>query len=224
MAPSIRGRSGKSHRKHLRGFVLVNELADFQSNGNRYGGGFESRRYEMEFCHFGLDWSAVTAGVDPYYLTHKSESLGYHPQIILAGRRMNDGMAAYVAEQLVKALLNARIHVRAAKVLILGLAFKENCPDIRNTKVVDLIGALRPYGVDIDVYDPWVDATEALDHCDVSVRSELINNSYDAIIIAVAHNQFKKMGGARIRELGRENHVLYDVKHMLPADQTDLRL
>ena len=163
-------------------------------------------------------------GVDPYYLTHKSESLGYHPQIILAGRRMNDGMAAYVAEQLVKALLNARIHVRAAKVLILGLAFKENCPDIRNTKVVDLIGELRTYGVDIDVYDPWVDATEALDHCDVSVRSELINNSYDAIIIAVAHNQFKKMGGARIRELGRENHVLYDVKHMLPADQTDLRL
>ena len=112
-------------------------------------------------------------GVDPYYLTHKSESLGYHPQIILAGRRMNDGMAAYVAEQLVKALLNARIHVRAAKVLILGLAFKENCPDIRNTKVVDLIGELRTYGVDVDVYDPWVDATEALDHCDVSVRSEL---------------------------------------------------
>lgn len=163
-------------------------------------------------------------GVDPYYLTHKSESLGYHPQIILAGRRMNDGMAAYVAEQLVKALLNARIHVRAAKVLILGLAFKENCPDIRNTKVVDLIGELRTYGVDVDVYDPWVDATEALDHCDVSVRSELINNSYDAIIIAVPHDQFKKMGGARIRELGRENHVLYDVKHMLPADQADLRL
>ena len=104
---------------------------------------------------------------------------------------MNDGMAAYVAEQLVKALLNARIHVRAAKVLILGLAFKENCPDIRNTKVVDLIGELRTYGVDIDVYDPWVDATEALDHCDV-VSIELINNSYDAIIIAVAHNQFKK--------------------------------
>lgn len=163
-------------------------------------------------------------GVDPYYLTHKAESIGYHPQIILAGRRLNDGMGAYVAGQLVKALLRKRIHVQGARVLMMGLTFKENCPDLRNTRVVDVIAELKEYGIEVDVFDPWVDTTEAEHEYGITAISQPDTNAYDGIVLAVAHKEFTEMGASGLRSLGRENHVLYDLKYVLPADQSDLRL
>jgi UDP-N-acetyl-D-galactosamine dehydrogenase len=163
-------------------------------------------------------------GVDPYYLTHKAEAIGYHPQIILAGRRLNDGMGAYVAGQLVKALLRKRIHVQGARVLVMGLTFKENCPDLRNTRVVDVIAELQDYGIEIDVYDPWVDAAEAEHEYGIKPISQPDTGVYDGIVLAVAHQEFTEMGLAEMRKLGREDHVLYDLKYILPADQSDLRL
>ncbi|WP_297758826.1 Vi polysaccharide biosynthesis UDP-N-acetylglucosamine C-6 dehydrogenase TviB [uncultured Shimia sp.] len=163
-------------------------------------------------------------GVDPYYLTHKAESIGYHPQIILAGRRLNDGMGAYVAGQLVKALLRKRIHVQGARVLVMGLTFKENCPDLRNTRVVDVIAELQDYGIEVDVFDPWVDAAEAEHEYGITPISQPDTNAYDGIVLAVAHQEFTEMGVTGMRSFGREDHVLYDLKYVLPADQSDLRL
>lgn len=163
-------------------------------------------------------------GVDPYYLTHKAESIGYHPQIILAGRRLNDGMGAYVAGQLVKALLRKRIHVQGARVLMMGLTFKENCPDLRNTRVVDVIAELQDYGIEVDVYDPWVDAAEAQHEYGIMPIAQPAQGAYDGVILAVAHHQFADMGIEGLRKLGRDDHVLYDLKYILPADQSDLRL
>lgn len=163
-------------------------------------------------------------GVDPYYLTHKAEAIGYHPQIILAGRRLNDGMGAYVAGQLVKALLRKRIHAQGARVLVMGLTFKENCPDLRNTRVVDVIAELQEYGIVVDVYDPWVDAAEAEHEYGITPISQPDTGVYDGIVLAVAHQEFTDMGLAEMRKLGREDHVLYDLKYILPADQSDLRL
>jgi UDP-N-acetyl-D-galactosamine dehydrogenase len=163
-------------------------------------------------------------GVDPYYLTHKSEAIGYHPQIILAGRRLNDGMGGFVAGQLVKALLKQRVHVQGARVLVMGLAFKENCPDIRNTRVIDVINELGDYGIEVDVLDPWVDAAEAQREYGVVLINEPKPSAYDGIILAVAHQEFAQMGVTAIRELGRKHHVLYDLKYLLPRSQTDLRL
>jgi UDP-N-acetyl-D-galactosamine dehydrogenase len=163
-------------------------------------------------------------GVDPYYLTHKAEAIGYHPQIILAGRRLNDGMGAYVAGQLVKALLRKRIHVQGARVLIMGLTFKENCPDLRNTRVVDIIAELHEYGIEVDVYDPWVDEAEAQHEYGIAPVAKPEAGAYDGIIMAVAHHQFKTMGATSIRKFGRETHVLYDLKYTLPIDGSDLRL
>lgn len=163
-------------------------------------------------------------GVDPYYLTHKAEAIGYHPQIILAGRRLNDGMGAYVAGQLIKEMLRRRIQVNGARVLVMGLTFKENCPDLRNTRVVDVISELSEYGVDVDVHDPWVDADEAKREYGISSISSPDADTYDGIIVAVAHQEFAEMGMASIRNFGREDHVLYDLKNILPADQSDLRL
>ena len=163
-------------------------------------------------------------GVDPYYLTHKAEAIGYHPQIILAGRRLNDGMGTYVASQLVKALLSKRIHVKGARVLIMGLTFKENCPDLRNNRVVDVIAELQDYGVIVDVYDPWVDVAEAQHEYGIKPINELEAGAYDGIILAVAHNEFAAMGEDGLRKLGRPAHVLYDLKYILPVDQSDLRL
>lgn len=163
-------------------------------------------------------------GVDPYYLTHKAEEIGYHPQIILAGRRLNDGMGAYVAGQLVKALLRKRIHVQGARVLVMGLTFKENCPDLRNTRVVDVIAELQDYGIEVDVYDPWVDAAEAEHEYGITPISQPDTGVYDGIVLAVAHQEFTEMGLAEMRKLGREGHVIYDLKYILPADQSDLRL
>ena len=163
-------------------------------------------------------------GVDPYYLTHKSEAVGYHPQIILAGRRLNDGMSSFVAGQLVKALLRKRIHVQGARVLVMGLAFKENCPDIRNTRVIDVIYELRDYGIEVDVLDPWVDAAEAQREYGVALIEEPKTDAYDGIILAVAHQEFADMGVSAVRALGRKQHVLYDLKYVLPTSQADLRL
>lgn len=163
-------------------------------------------------------------GVDPYYLTHKAEATGYHPQIILAGRRLNDGMGAYVAGQLVKALLRKRVHVQGARVLVLGLTFKENCPDLRNTRVVDVIAELQDYGIAVDVYDPWVDAAEAQYEYGITPIEKPEAGTYDGMVLAVAHQEFAEMGAVGMRQLGRADHVLYDLKYILPADQSDLRL
>ena len=163
-------------------------------------------------------------GVDPYYLTHKAQAIGYHPEIILAGRRLNDGMGAYVVTQLVKAMLKKRIQVEDAKVLILGLSFKENCPDIRNTRIIDIVNELKEYHTQIDVYDPWVDAAEAEHEYGISPISNLENGKYDAVILAVAHQQFKVMGADAIRALGKADHVLYDLKYVLSQAESDLRL
>ena len=163
-------------------------------------------------------------GVDPYYLTHKAQSIGYHPEIILAGRRLNDSMGAYVVSQLVKAMLKRRIHVDGARVLVMGLTFKENYPDIRNTKVVDIIRELREFNICVDVYDPWAEAEEVHHEYGLSLITQLQPGQYDGIILAVGHNQFKDMGEQAIRSLGKAQHVLYDLKYILPQSATDLRL
>ena len=163
-------------------------------------------------------------GVDPYYLTHKAQSVGYHPEIILAGRRLNDGMGAYVASQLVKAMLKKRIHVEGSRVLVMGLAFKENCPDLRNTKVVDIIRELQDYGVQVDCYDPWVNPQEAEHEYAISPIPAPRVGEYDAVVMAVAHKQFAEMGAEQIRALCKPAHVVYDLKYILPANATDLRL
>lgn len=163
-------------------------------------------------------------GVDPYYLTHKAQSIGYHPEIILAGRRLNDSMGGYVVSQLVKAMTKQRIHVQGARVLVMGLAFKENCPDLRNTRIVDIVRELGDYNVDVDVYDPWVDPEEAMHEYGLTPVAKLEEGKYDAVILAVAHNQFKALGAEGIRKLGKAQHVLYDLKYVLSAAESDLRL
>lgn len=163
-------------------------------------------------------------GVDPYYLTHKAQAIGYNPEIILAGRRLNDGMGAYVVTQLVKAMLKKRIQVEDAKVLILGLSFKENCPDIRNTRIIDIVNELKEYHVNVDVYDPWVDAAEAEHEYGIQPIQTVEQGQYDAVILAVAHEQFKAMGAAEIRALGKAEHVLYDLKYVLSEAESDIRL
>lgn len=163
-------------------------------------------------------------GVDPYYLTHKAESIGYHPEIILAGRRLNDSMGAYVVSQLVKAMLKRRIHVDGARVLVMGLTFKENCPDLRNTKVVDIISELADYNIAVDVYDPWVSIEEAQHEYAITPIVEPALDAYDGIILAVAHNEFRVLGAEKIRQYGKHEHVLYDLKYLLSAAESDLRL
>ncbi|WP_313089514.1 Vi polysaccharide biosynthesis UDP-N-acetylglucosamine C-6 dehydrogenase TviB [Pseudomonas sp.] len=163
-------------------------------------------------------------GVDPYYLTHKAQSIGYHPEIILAGRRLNDGMGAYVVSQLVKAMLKQRIHVDGARVLVMGLTFKENCPDLRNTRVVDIVSELAEYNIEVDVYDPWVSAEEAQHEYAITPIAEPAVNAYDGIILAVAHNEFRALGAEHIRKHGKAEHVLYDLKYLLSAAESDLRL
>lgn len=163
-------------------------------------------------------------GVDPYYLTHKAEELGYHAQVILAGRRINDGMGAYVAEQVSRLMMQKRIHVVDAKILVMGLTFKENCPDLRNTKVVDVINEFKGFNAQVDVYDPWIDAAEAKHEYGITPTSELLKGHYDAIVLAVSHKQFVEMGIKKIRALGKSNCVIFDVKYLFPADQVDGRL
>lgn len=164
-------------------------------------------------------------GVDPYYLTHKAQEIGYHPEVILAGRRINDGMGIYVASQVVKKLINRQIHVKNAEILVMGLAFKENCPDVRNTKVVDVVRELEDYGAIVDVYDPWVDSTIAEEEYGIQLTQSVGNGKqYDAIILAVAHDEFREMGVEEIRSFGKPAHLLYDIKYIFPAELVDGRL
>ena len=163
-------------------------------------------------------------GVDPYYLTHKGQAIGCYPEIILAGRRLNDGMGAYISSQLAKLMIRNGLQVKNARILLMGLSFKENCPDIRNTKIVDVVGELKDFGCNIDIYDPWVLPNEALSEYGFSLITELVFNSYDAIVILVGHDLFKEMGSEKIHSLGKNRHVLFDVKSILPRGSADLRL
>lgn len=163
-------------------------------------------------------------GVDPYYLTHKAEQVGYHPQIILAGRRLNDGMGAYVVNQLVKTMIRRRIQVNGSRVLVLGLTFKENCPDLRNTRVIDIITELTEFGIQVDVYDPWVDPEEAQNEFGIEMVQEPQQGAYDGLIIAVAHDEIRASGLEKVRGFGRPNHILYDIKSVFLHGESDLRL
>jgi UDP-N-acetyl-D-galactosamine dehydrogenase len=163
-------------------------------------------------------------GVDPYYLTHKAQAIGYQPEVILAGRRINDGMGEYVANQVVKLMVKRSIPVANSNILIMGLTFKENCPDLRNTRVVDIVGELNSYNANVDVYDPWVDKEEARAEYSINTIDRLDGEKYDAIILAVAHKQFAEMGVEKIRKSGKKEHILYDIKHLLSKELVDGRL
>jgi len=163
-------------------------------------------------------------GVDPYYLTHKAQALGYHPQVILAGRRINDLMGGYVARELIRELIRRSVLVKGARVLVMGLTFKENCPDLRNTRVVDIIDELKGYEAKVDVWDPWVDAAEAQHEYGIELVEAPDKGAYDAIVLAVAHKQFADLGDKAIRALGKPNAVLFDVKGVLPVGLAELRL
>lgn len=163
-------------------------------------------------------------GVDPYYLTHKAQSIGLHPEIILAARRLNDRMGEYVATQLIKEMVKQRIQVVDSKILVMGLSFKENCPDIRNTKIVDMVKALKEYDLDIDIYDPWVNKDEARLEYGLEPIQSLESKQYDAIVIAVAHDEFKAMSTQEFYALGKKKHILYDLKYILDKQFTDIRL
>lgn len=163
-------------------------------------------------------------GVDPYYLTHKAQAVGYNPEVILSGRRINDRMGEYVVSQLIKNLLKKRIHIQQADVLIMGLTFKENCPDLRNTRVVDIIKELQDYEVNVHVYDPWVSPEEAMHEYGIALIEKPEAKKYDAVILAVAHEQFRQLPIEQIKGYAKPNSVIYDLKYLFPANQTDDRL
>ncbi len=163
-------------------------------------------------------------GVDPYYLTHKALQVGYHPEVILAGRRLNDNMGVHIAGRVVKLMTQKRIHVVNSRVLVLGLTFKENCPDMRNTRVIDVVNELNAYHAQVDVFDPWVKSSDARENLGMETVDQLEEGVYDAIILAVAHDQFKEMGIENIRRLGRDQHVLFDVKAVFERGLVDDRL
>jgi len=163
-------------------------------------------------------------GIDPYYLTYKAEQLGYHPEMILAGRRINDNMPLYVASQIVKKLLAKSIQPLGSQVLVLGLAFKENCPDVRNSKVIDVARELEAYGAGVDIWDPWVDADTAKQEYGIDLVVEPGKATYDVVVVAVAHEQFRALGADGIRAFGKPSSVIYDIKYVLPAEASDDRL
>jgi UDP-N-acetyl-D-galactosamine dehydrogenase len=163
-------------------------------------------------------------GVDPYYLTHKALEVGYNPEMILAGRRLNDSMGSYVADQVSKLMTKKRIHIVDANILIMGFTFKENCPDLRNTRVVDLVEEFEGFNCNVDVYDPWVDKEEAVHEYNIKPIDQLVEGEYDAILLAVAHDEFKEFSLEQIKAFGKDNHVLYDIKYLLKADEVDGRL
>ena len=162
--------------------------------------------------------------VDPYYLTHKAIEVGYHPEMILAGRRLNDNMGSYVVDQVLELMAKKRIYIVDANILIMGLSFKENCPDLRSTRVVDLVEGFNGLNCNVDVYDPWVDKEEALNEYNIKLIDCLEDGKYDAILLAVAHNEFKELSVKQIRDLGKVNHVLYDIKFILESGDVDGRL
>ncbi len=163
-------------------------------------------------------------GVDPYYLTYKAKNIGYQPEIILAGRRLNDSMGVYVASQLMKAMNEKLIQIKNAKILIMGLTFKENCPDLRNSGVASVITELKQYNCDLDLYDPWASSKEIQNLYGITPITNLVPNSYDGIVIAVAHNQFKNMGSQFISTLGKKLHIFYDLKYLFSKEESNLRL
>jgi UDP-N-acetyl-D-galactosamine dehydrogenase len=162
--------------------------------------------------------------VDPYYLTHKAKEVGYMPEVILAGRRINDGMGSYVATQMVKKLASKKIHIDEAKVLVMGFTFKGDCPDVRNTKVIEIIKELKSFNINVDVYDTWASPAEVKHEYGIDLITELKENNYDGIILAVDHSELKAMGIEKVRALGKLNHVVYDVKYVFPLDAADIRL
>jgi UDP-N-acetyl-D-galactosamine dehydrogenase len=162
--------------------------------------------------------------VDPYYLTHKAQALGHHPEVILAGRKLNDNMGNYVVSQLIKAMTIKGIKISKAKILILGISFKENCADFRNSRVIDMIKELKNYNCNVKTFDPWVSKTKIKKEYNITLLDSLEKNNFDAIIIAVAHSQFKNMGIKAIRKLGKKNSLIYDLKYVFKLNQTDLRL
>jgi UDP-N-acetyl-D-glucosamine/UDP-N-acetyl-D-galactosamine dehydrogenase len=163
-------------------------------------------------------------GVDPYYLTHKAQTLGYHPEIILAGRRLNDRMGNYIVSQLIKAMTQKCIQIVGARVLVMGLAFKENCPDLRNTRVVDVVKELTEYDCQVDVYDPWVSTEDAQKEYGITLTQQPARGTYDCIILTVAHTLFKNMGVEAVHNFGKNLHILYDLKYVFPSKAVDLRL
>ena len=163
-------------------------------------------------------------GVDPYYLTHKAQAIGYHPEMILAGRRINDNMGAYVAQQVAALMIRRKIQVCDGRILVMGLTFKENCPDVRNTKIVDVVRELEQFGAKVDVYDPWADPDEAEHEYGLRPIKKPKPGTYDAVVMGVAHDEFRKMGIAKMRQLARKNHVLYDIKYVFKANEVDGRL
>jgi UDP-N-acetyl-D-glucosamine/UDP-N-acetyl-D-galactosamine dehydrogenase len=206
--------------------ALINELSlIFERLGIDTEEVLKAAGTKWNFLHFspGLV-GGHCIGVDPYYLTFKAQEIGYHPEVILAGRRINDSMGGHVVDRVVKLMTRQKIHVADANVLLLGLAFKENCPDIRNTRVIDLVRAFESYHANVEVYDPWVDAEEAQHEYGITPIAKLEEGRYDAIVLAVAHAQFKAMGAAAIRRLGKPGCVLFDVKHVLPRHCTNGRL
>jgi len=205
---------------------LVNELAMlFGRLGLDTGAVLEAAGTKWNFLPFrpGLV-GGHCIGVDPYYLTYKASAIGFHPQMILAGRRTNDGMGAYVAGELVKLMARKGVYRPGAKVLVLGLTFKENCPDLRNTRVIDVVTALKDYNLEVDVHDPWADAEEARTEYGLDLVAEPEKATYDAITLAVAHNEFRELANPGIRHWTTENGVVYDLKHILPTEITDGRL
>jgi len=206
--------------------ALINELAIiFEKLGIDTEGVLEAAGTKWNFLPFrpGLV-GGHCIGVDPYYLTHKAEAVGYYPQMILAGRRINDGMGEYVASQLIKAMIKKGIQIDSARVLVMGLSFKEDCPDLRNTKVVDVIRGLEEYFLKVDVYDPWIDNASAEEEYGIAPVESLSQGIYDAVIIAVAHHQFVEMRAEDFRKLGKTEHVLFDLKYVLGKKDSDLRL
>jgi UDP-N-acetyl-D-glucosamine/UDP-N-acetyl-D-galactosamine dehydrogenase len=229
MAPSIRvAEAAKVIENTQRdlNIAIVNEFAQiFSKLGIDTEAVLKAAGTKWNFLPFrpGLVGGHCT-GVDPWYLAHKAQSAGYYPEIILAGRRLNDSMGPYVASQVIKAMVKKRLHVVGARVLVLGLAFKENCPDLRNTRIVDFVRELKDFGVNVDVADPWVAPEDAKREYDIDLTANPEQNVYDAIIIAVAHNEYRKLGSAGIHAFGRETHVVYDLKYVLPYEDSDLRL
>ena len=206
--------------------ALINELAlIFNKLGIDTESVLEAARTKWNFLPFqpGLV-GGHCIGVDPYYLTHRAIEIGYHPEIILSGRRINDGMGKHIVDQVVKLMIKKRIHLVDANVLIMGLAFKENTPDLRNTGVINLIEALEGYNCNVDVYDPWVGKDEALHECGIKPINKPVEGKYDAVLLAVAHDEFKDLSTEEIKALGKNNHVLYDIKYLLKENEVDARL
>ena len=162
--------------------------------------------------------------VDPYYLTHKAQEVGYRPEVILAGRRINDGMGQYVATQMVKKLASKKIHIDEAKVLVMGFTFKGDCPDVRNTKIIDIIHELKSFNINVDVCDNWANKNEVKEHYNIELIDTLKQSYYDGLIIAVDHSEYKELGIDYIRSLLKKNHIIYDVKHVFNQSDTDIRL